>query len=180
MPSMLILGNLQASLANVFRFWIRSRRYLGKNACWCSPQTLFWLEMARRGRSLDPGSNNKFRPPSVDILMGGASCEPHNLISVSRTADDKDRGNTLKMWKRFELNRSVFLFPHGAWRSISKNQKNHGTYQDGCLLTCHNLSLACRLHPGKNDSMHSSQRAWYHGLLNHQPPTLEMAQWDCF
>lgn len=102
MPTMLILGNLWISLANVFRFRIRSRRYLGKDACWCSAQKL-WIPNPRHFDQLHiessvgshPGSNNKFRPPSVDILMGGASCEPHNLISVSRTADDKD-------------------FPHGA------------------------------------------------------------------
>ena len=40
MPTKLILGNLWTSLAHVFRFRIRSRRYLGKNACWCSPQKL--------------------------------------------------------------------------------------------------------------------------------------------
>eukprot|EP00434_Breviolum_minutum_P026604 symbB.v1.2.023516.t1/scaffold2153.1/size87802/7 len=62
------------------------------NPCECFNENWAGSEFVHEDtwEKMPAGSNNKFRPPSVDILMGGASCEPHNLISVSRTADDKD------------------------------------------------------------------------------------------
>ncbi|CAJ1385117.1 unnamed protein product, partial [Effrenium voratum] len=36
------------------------------------------------------GSNNVFVPSSLEILSGGASCEPQHLISADRTVDDAD------------------------------------------------------------------------------------------
>lgn len=125
---------LVTSLAHVFRFRIRSRRYLGKNACWCSPQKLMDSEFP--SLKISSTSSPVLRSTQVAIT----SSVPLQWISwwVVLLASHI----TWFQWAERQMTRTS---PTVLVETSVETRKKTWTYQDGCLLTCHNLSLAFRL-----------------------------------